>query len=513
MLWRLFLHSPPSSLVSFLFLLLFPLTLRSALPPPSTVSSDGSLPKQRVILAFPFGTGCAHTSSGSGGDYPMLLAKEVRESVMRQLDAKVADFLQRLAVGGVLTGQGHNSQDVSLKTRYLSGLQMEVTEVPQGMHAADMVELARTIDCVQDVYEDSNKYAIPDDDSIVLDQDSNLIQQPRGNNPENSLPLDEISAPPVRNLQLHQRLDPLAFVRSVEEGFTPCQADPSLCLGSEITSTSLVEHENRAGTEGVVSLKAEQSVKVETASPSDGGLMAGQIGGEHGGGVSGSWKPPTDTLFASQWSLQGSEPMSTQVEKVWPWWTGASNPLIVAVIDSGCDLSHPDLKNRLWKNPGEICGDGIDNDGNGFVDDCHGYVSASQYASHQANLNSFDTLLHGALCMVRCCRTSLKTMLIRIQAEAVMGQARLALWLQRVTTIRALLGSAGAVKSCALSLLEMAKAGYPIKSRQLITRFAWGLKYQTTATVDMDGPVWSTVQLKELKLRAICLSAQPEITT
>eukprot|EP00922_Rhytidocystis_sp_ex-Travisia-forbesii_P069130 GHVS01103145.1.p1 GENE.GHVS01103145.1~~GHVS01103145.1.p1 ORF type:complete len:642 (-),score=66.58 GHVS01103145.1:440-2365(-) len=381
MLWRLFLHSPPSSLVSFLFLLLFPLTLRSALPPPSTVSSDGSLPKQRVILAFPFGTGCAHTSSGSGGDYPMLLAKEVRESVMRQLDAKVADFLQRLAVGGVLTGQGHNSQDVSLKTRYLSGLQMEVTEVPQGMHAADMVELARTIDCVQDVYEDSNKYAIPDDDSIVLDQDSNLIQQPRGNNPENSLPLDEISAPPVRNLQLHQRLDPLAFVRSVEEGFTPCQADPSLCLGSEITSTSLVEHENRAGTEGVVSLKAEQSVKVETASPSDGGLMAGQIGGEHGGGVSGSWKPPTDTLFASQWSLQGSEPMSTQVEKVWPWWTGASNPLIVAVIDSGCDLSHPDLKNRLWKNPGEICGDGIDNDGNGFVDDCHGYNFAEDNAN------------------------------------------------------------------------------------------------------------------------------------
>ncbi|WP_026950736.1 S8 family peptidase [Algoriphagus mannitolivorans] len=47
--------------------------------------------------------------------------------------------------------------------------------------------------------------------------------------------------------------------------------------------------------------------------------------------------------------------------------------VIVAVIDSGIDLDHEDLKSVLWTNPGEKPGDGIDNDGNGYVDDIHGY--------------------------------------------------------------------------------------------------------------------------------------------
>ena len=43
------------------------------------------------------------------------------------------------------------------------------------------------------------------------------------------------------------------------------------------------------------------------------------------------------------------------------------------MIDSGVDAAHPDLAASLWSNPGEVCGDGVDNDGNGYVDDCHGY--------------------------------------------------------------------------------------------------------------------------------------------
>lgn len=46
---------------------------------------------------------------------------------------------------------------------------------------------------------------------------------------------------------------------------------------------------------------------------------------------------------------------------------------IVAVIDSGVDISHPDLVDNLWTNPGEIPDDGVDNDGNGVIDDVHGY--------------------------------------------------------------------------------------------------------------------------------------------
>jgi subtilisin family serine protease len=48
-------------------------------------------------------------------------------------------------------------------------------------------------------------------------------------------------------------------------------------------------------------------------------------------------------------------------------------PIIVAVLDSGVDVLHEDLKDIIWVNPGEIPGNGIDDDGNGYVDDIHGW--------------------------------------------------------------------------------------------------------------------------------------------
>jgi subtilisin family serine protease len=53
--------------------------------------------------------------------------------------------------------------------------------------------------------------------------------------------------------------------------------------------------------------------------------------------------------------------------------TTGSNDVLVAVIDTGVDYNHPDLVDNMWTNPGEIAGDGIDNDGNGVIDDIHGY--------------------------------------------------------------------------------------------------------------------------------------------
>jgi len=69
-----------------------------------------------------------------------------------------------------------------------------------------------------------------------------------------------------------------------------------------------------------------------------------------------------------------------------------SQETVVAVIDTGIQLDHPDLKDSLWRNQGEIPGNGIDDDGNGFIDDVHGYDFAGD------NGNPEDDNGHGTHC-------------------------------------------------------------------------------------------------------------------
>lgn len=53
---------------------------------------------------------------------------------------------------------------------------------------------------------------------------------------------------------------------------------------------------------------------------------------------------------------------------------------MIAVIDTGVDYTHRDLAANAWRNPGEIAGDGLDNDGNGFADDVFGWDFANRDA-------------------------------------------------------------------------------------------------------------------------------------
>jgi hypothetical protein len=55
------------------------------------------------------------------------------------------------------------------------------------------------------------------------------------------------------------------------------------------------------------------------------------------------------------------------------WKTSTGEGIVVAVLDTGVDIGHVDLDDNIWRNRGEIAGDGIDNDRNGFVDDVHGW--------------------------------------------------------------------------------------------------------------------------------------------
>ncbi len=76
---------------------------------------------------------------------------------------------------------------------------------------------------------------------------------------------------------------------------------------------------------------------------------------------------PNDPLINNQWALRNMSAFGA-----WNYSTG-SKDVVVAIIDSGIDLNHQDLKNNLWTNTLEIAGDGIDNEGNGYIDDVHGW--------------------------------------------------------------------------------------------------------------------------------------------
>jgi subtilisin family serine protease len=109
---------------------------------------------------------------------------------------------------------------------------------------------------------------------------------------------------------------------------------------------------------------------------------------------------PNDPLFPQLWGLQNTGQAVDGVAgttgadtKFVPAWslarTAPSNQVVVAVVDSGVDYTHPDLSASMWTNPGEIPNNGIDDDGNGYVDDFFGYDFADGVADPQ------DSGFHG----------------------------------------------------------------------------------------------------------------------
>src|SRR5262245_1940375 len=86
---------------------------------------------------------------------------------------------------------------------------------------------------------------------------------------------------------------------------------------------------------------------------------------------------PNDPEFPSLYGLHnvgqsgGTSDADIDAPAAWDITTGSSS-VVVAVIDTGVDYTHPDLANNIWTNPGEIADNGIDDDGDGIVDDIHG---------------------------------------------------------------------------------------------------------------------------------------------
>ena len=86
-----------------------------------------------------------------------------------------------------------------------------------------------------------------------------------------------------------------------------------------------------------------------------------------------------DPRADAQWAIRnerqtgGSWGADIDVVPLWEKGLVGSRDVIVAVMDTGIDIDHPDLIPNLWVNPGEIPGNGIDDDGNGYIDDIHGW--------------------------------------------------------------------------------------------------------------------------------------------
>ena len=91
------------------------------------------------------------------------------------------------------------------------------------------------------------------------------------------------------------------------------------------------------------------------------------------------WNDPN---FAAQWALNNTGDTSVaptarsgadvNVPRAWTLCSGSPS-VVVAIIDEAVQWDHPDLAGAMWTNPGEIPGNGVDDDGNGYVDDVYGY--------------------------------------------------------------------------------------------------------------------------------------------
>jgi len=92
---------------------------------------------------------------------------------------------------------------------------------------------------------------------------------------------------------------------------------------------------------------------------------------------------PNDIWFGHCWGLHntglpdyrgnpGVADADIDAPEAWDTFRGSAST-VVAIVDTGVDYNHPDLAANIWSNPGEIPGNGVDDDGNGYIDDIRGW--------------------------------------------------------------------------------------------------------------------------------------------
>ncbi|HET9950285.1 MAG TPA: S8 family serine peptidase [Candidatus Eisenbacteria bacterium] len=110
---------------------------------------------------------------------------------------------------------------------------------------------------------------------------------------------------------------------------------------------------------------------------------------------------PSDLFLPYQWYVDDTGFADVKLPLAWDLERGDTS-VVIAIMDTGIDTSHPDLSSKIWHNPGEVAGNGLDDDGNGLIDDVEGWDFGmgdhDPKPEYTADASGLDVGFHGTFC-------------------------------------------------------------------------------------------------------------------